>query len=71
MDWNNEWHKLPPFNEAEWQAVTDGQVFLWLYGAIHYHDVYGTLRSTRFRWAYNGLADIFAPDGDKPYNERT
>jgi hypothetical protein len=57
-------------SEGDADDMSNRRAAIWFYGSILYKDMFGNERTTRFRWSYSELLEIFTPRGEAPYNER-
>jgi hypothetical protein len=57
-------------SESEFDDISNNRAAIWFYGSILYKDMFGGERTTRFRWCYSELLEVFTPRGEAPFNER-
>jgi hypothetical protein len=57
-------------SEGEFDDISNNRAAIWFCGSILYRDRFGGERTTRFRWCYSKLLEVFTPRGEAPFNER-
>ncbi len=63
---------LPTLTVEQAFELSEGHLYLWLYGRVIYRDVWGNERETRFCRGHDGRLAWFLPEeGGKQYNENT